>query len=92
LSYLIGVIKIFLQAAILSDNKKNLLYLIASTATSPFRKNVNQPAAVSQNTGGDASDSHSDKDGTSSQNTPKFANSFVSGNQETSAQKQVEEN
>jgi len=38
LGHLISIIKIFLQAAILSDDEKNLLTLIASSSTSPFKK------------------------------------------------------
>jgi hypothetical protein len=63
-----------------------LLTLIASTATSPFKKKNIQ----SQNQGGNQSyglenssnasggETHSEKDGNSSVNTPKFANSFTS--------------
>lgn len=38
LGHLIGIIKIFLQAAILSNDEKGLLHLIASSSTSPFKK------------------------------------------------------
>ena len=65
LGHLVSIIKIFVQAAILVDDDKNLLRLIASTSTSPFRKTVVQDPAL-------------ESDNNSSVNTPKFANSFVS--------------
>jgi hypothetical protein len=89
-----------LQAAILSNDQKNLLTLIASTPTSPFKKASSYPNPPGQQSYGhensSSGEAHSDKDGNSSVNTPKFANSFASNPQVTeqdgSSQKVNEEN
>lgn len=38
LGHLISIIKIFLQAAMLSNDKNDLLFLISQSSTSPFKK------------------------------------------------------
>lgn len=88
LGHLISIIKIFLQAAILSDDEKNLLTLIVSSSTSPFKKQSALPGQAhgnqsyghentSSNQSASGGETHSDKD-TSSVNTARFGNSFTS--------------
>jgi hypothetical protein len=88
LGHLISIIKIFLQAAILSDDEKNLLTLIVSSSTSPFKKQSALPGQAhgnqsyghentSSNQSASGDGTHSDKE-TSSVNTARFGNSFHS--------------
>ena len=62
----------------LSNDDKELLNLIASSNTSPFKKQVVQNQANQSHENSSVGESLSEKDGNSSVNTPKFANSFTS--------------
>lgn len=68
----------------LSNDEKDLLTLIASSNTSPFKKQaaLQGQAHGSQSYGQEhnssSAEQNSEKDGNSSVNTPKFANSFTS--------------
>ena len=82
LQHLVGILKLFVQAAIISlDHSNKLLQIVAASITSPFKKAAPPPGgqgAVLGSYGGETSsitDGASDND-TSSVKTAKFGQSF----------------